>query len=244
MNIAIVDDSRTDIGQLSELLREYASINHLEIRIDGFQNPREFTSLYTPYKYTLVFLDIYMNEISGVAIAEKIRKEDCDAAIVFLTTSPDHMPEAFSLHAYDYILKPADKKRVFRMLDDITKKETKDGKLFSFADRNAEHHLRYSDIMVIRSNSHYLQIIDKDMTEYKTRMTFSEAAATLSGEGRFLTINRGMLINMDHVTSFSDGICVINGSIYLPYNVKKHKELEQTYRNYIFSQLRQNTLRG
>ena len=244
MNIAIVDDSRVDIAHLCELLRTYASVNHFDIITDEFQDPTEFTNLYTPYKYTLVFLDIYMKEISGVDIAEKIRETDRDVAIVFLTTSPDHMPEAFSLHAYDYILKPADKNRVFHMLDDITKKETKDGKLFSFSDRNAEHHLRYSDIMVIRSNSHYLQIIDKDMTEYKTRMTFSEASATLSTEGRFLTINRGMLINMDHVTSFSDGICVINGSIYLPYNVKKHKELEQTYRNYIFSQLRQNTLRG
>ena len=53
-----------------------------------------------------------------------------------------------------------------------------------------------------------------------------------------------MLVNMDYISDFSDGVCMIDNSIYLPYNVKKHKELEQSYRNYIFAKLRQNTLKG
>ena len=69
-------------------------------------------------------------------------------------------------------------------------------------------------------------------------MTFSEAEAVLSRDGRFLLINRGTLVNMEHVTDFRNGICVIKDAIHMPYNVKKHKELEQTYQNFMFSKLR------
>jgi len=244
MNIAIVDDEIKDIEQISSILSEYASLNLSDVKIDRFNNPADFLSTYTAYRYTVIFLDIYMQNMTGMDVAGKIRQVDREATIVFLTTSQDHMPEAFSLHAFDYLLKPASRDRVFRMMDDITHRVTSDEKCFTFIEKKVEYRLRFNEIMVVRSNSHYLQVIAKDMKEYKTRMNFSDAEDFLSEDGRFLTINRGMLVNMDFITDFSNGVCMINKSIYLPYNVKKHKDLEQIYHNYIFSKLRQNSLKG
>ena len=240
MNIAIVDDEAMDIKQIDKILRLYASLHKSEIEIESFQNPEDFLASYTPYKYTVIFLDIYMLGSDGVTTAEKIREKDPEAVVVFLTSSADHMSSAFSLHAYDYVLKPAEKERIFRLMDDITRQATKDGKTFLFLDGKTECRLRFRDIVGVRSNGHYLHITDVDMKEYKSRMTFSEAESTLCEDGRFLLINRGTLVNMDHVTDFSNGICVIRNAIHLPYNVKKQKELEQTYRNYMFSKLRRS----
>ncbi len=244
MNIAIVDDDSNDIEQIRSILSDYASRNLSDVKIDTFQDPHEFLATYTAYRYTVIFLDIYMRDTTGTEVAEQIRAVDKDATIVFLTTSKDHMPKAFSLHAFDYLLKPAEKERVFRMMDDITDQETKDDICFSFTEKKVDYSIRYSDIMVVRSSSHYLQIIDKDLTEFRTRMNFSEAEKTLSTDGRFLLINRGMLVNMDYISDFNDGVCMIEKNIYLPYNVKKQKELEQIYRNYIFAKLRQNSLKN
>lgn len=244
MNIAIVDDEIKDIEQISGILAEYASLNLSGVRIDRYNNPERFLSNYTAYRYTVIFLDIYMQKMTGMDVAAKIRQVDREATIVFLTTSQDHMPEAFSLHAFDYLLKPANRDRIFRMMDDITHRATSDEKCFTFIEKKTEYSLRFNEIMVVRSNSHYLQVIAKDMKEYKTRMNFGDAESFLSEDGRFLTINRGMMVNMDFITDFSNGVCMINKTIYLPYNVKKHKELEQIYRNYIFSKLRQNSSKG
>jgi len=244
MNIAIVDDDEQDIDQISGILSNYASLNLTDIKIDRFTDPGEFLTSYVPYKYTLIFLDIFIRDVLGTEVAAKIKEADRNALIVFLTTSRDHMPAAFSLHAFDYLVKPAEKDRVFRMMDDITDQVTSDEQCFTFTEKKVDYSLRYSDIMVVRSNSHYLQIIDKDLAEFRTRMNFGEAEEMLASDGRFLLINRGMLVNMDYISDFSDGVCMIENSIYLPYNVKKHKELEQSYRNYIFTKLRQNTLKG
>lgn len=240
MNIAIVDDEKMDIKVLEKYLQLYASLHQTVIEIDAYQDPDSFLKDYTPYKYTAIFLDIYMLGSDGVTTAGKIREIDPDALVIFQTSSPDHMHSAFSLHVYDYLLKPTDKDRVFQLMDDITRQATQDGKSFHFLDGKTECRLRYRDIVGIRSNGHYLHITDKEFNEYRSRMTFTEAEALLSQDGRFLLINRGTLINMDHVTEFKNGICVINDAIHLPYNVKKHKELEQTFQNYIFSKLRKS----
>ncbi len=241
MNIAIVDDDAKDIGQLSTILKGYAAFHHSDITIESFQDPADFLASYAPYRYSTVFLDIYMNHDNGVDIARQIREMDPNALIVFQTTSTDHMPSAFSLHAFDYVIKPAEQERIYRLMDDITHQVTQDGKTFSFLDKKVECKLLFSDIISLRSNGHYLHITDKDMTEHISRMTFAEAEEQLDGDTRFLLINRGTLVNMDFVTDFGNGVCVVNDSMYLPYNVKKRKELEQTYRNYMFSKIRNNT---
>ena len=238
MNIAIIDDDERDMAQLDEILRNYASLHLSEITIEQFTDSESFLSSYACYKYTTIFLDIYVDETNGVDIARQIRNVDPDALIVFLTSSADHMPSAFSLHAFDYVIKPAEPDRIFRLMDDITHQVTKDGKCFVFMDKKTECRIRFNDIVGIRSNGHYLHITDKDMNEHTSRMTFSEAEEVLQEDGRFLLINRGTMVNMDYVTDFGNGVCIINETVYLPYNVKKRKELEQTFRNYMFSKLR------
>lgn len=240
MNIAIVDDDIKDIELLEGLLRKYASLHQAEITIEAYQEAADFLASYAQFKYTLIFLDIYMMGSNGVDTAAKIREVDLDAMIIFQTTSSDHMSSAFSLHAFDYILKPVEKERLFRLMDDVTRQVTREGKTFQFMDQKCECRIRFSDIIGIRSNGHYLHITDKDMNEYRSRMTFSEAEAALSSDGRFLLINRGTLVNMDYITNFGNGVCVINDMVHLPYNVKKHKLLEQTFQNYMFSKVRRS----
>ncbi|MBR0147206.1 MAG: response regulator transcription factor [Eubacterium sp.] len=241
MNIAIVDDDARDIEQLSTILKSYAAYHHSEIEIEQFQDPADFLESYAAFRYSTIFLDIYMKHENGVEIARQIREKDPDALIVFQTTSTDHMPSAFSLHAFDYVIKPAEQDRIYRLMDDITRQVTQAGKSFEFMDKKLECRLLFSEIIGIRSNGHYLHITDKDMTEHVSRMTFADAEEQLGGDTRFLLINRGTLVNMDYVTEFGNGVCIVNDNMYLPYNVKKRKELEQTYRNYMFSKIRNNT---
>ena len=240
MNIAIIDDDINDIEQLEEILRTYASLHQTELTVERFQDAEIFLSGYSAFKYTMIFLDIYMEETNGMDTAAKIREIDPDAVIIFQTTSEDHMSTAFTLHAFDYVLKPVTKERIYRLMDDVSRQVTREGKTFQFLDQKCECRLRYSDIVGIRSNGHYLHITDRELNEYKSRMTFSEAEAELQEDGRFLLINRGTLVNMDYITDFRNGICVINDTFHLPYNLKKHKLLEQTYQNYMFAKVRRS----
>jgi DNA-binding LytR/AlgR family response regulator len=67
--------------------------------------------------YDIVFVDVRMPGIGGLALAERIRSIEQPAAVVFTTAYPDHAVEAFDLAATDYLLKPIDGDRLRRAID-------------------------------------------------------------------------------------------------------------------------------
>ena len=69
-------------------------------------------------------------------------------------------------------------------------------------------------------------------------MTFASISDILSEDIRFLPIMRGILVNMDYITSLKNGSCFIAGDIQTPITLKKEKQLEQIWKNYIFNKIR------
>ena len=242
MNIALVDDMQTERDALRDILRSYAAANRLELEIDTFSSAEALLEAYRPFRYTVVFLDIYMGGMTGVEAAERLRAQDSDVLLIFLTSSGEHMPDAFRFHAYDYIQKPADTGRLYRVMDDILKRHTSADVLLTFISDRTEYSLPFGEIVAVCSDGHYLEITDRSGTVYKARMTFSTAAGLLSRDKRFLLILRGILVNMDCILDFNGGACHLKGGLRLPINVRNSRKIEQTWQNYVFSKIRADAL--
>ena len=56
--------------------------------------------------YQVVFLDICMEGTNGIEAAQRLRAADPDLLIVFVTSSPEYVWDAFPVHPFDYLLKP------------------------------------------------------------------------------------------------------------------------------------------
>ncbi len=239
MRIAIVDDAAVDRMILAETIKEAASSCRCRTDIEQYENGEELLSAFRPFSYSLIFLDIYMEGLDGIETAKKIRETDPGVKIIFVTSSSDHMPEAFDVHAYQYLKKSDGKKAEFQkvtaLLTEIQKEQSEDPKTFHFIAERQEAALPYSDILCAESNGHYTIVTDRKLKKYRIRMAFSEAEAALSTDRRFLTVNRGILVNMDCILSFEDGICTLVHDITFPVNVKKKREISEKRQNYIAS---------
>ena len=242
MNIAVIDDTMVDRKLLTKTLKDYLSANGLDADISVFENADDFIKDYRPLMYTVVFMDIFMTGMNGVEAAMELRKQDLDTILVFLTSSGEHRPEAFSAHAYDYLQKPVDRKRLFALMDDIMKLRPESGKAFTFLADRTEQSIPFSEITAVRSDGHYLEINDRSGESYRTRLTFSAAEDQLSKDSRFLLVLRGVIVNMDHILSFSDDGCELTGGIKLPINVRNSRRLEQIWKNYLFAKVRRETM--
>ena len=241
MNIAIVDDEQKEIDIVTPILKEYAALSMKTLSLKVFHNAGELLADYHPYAYTAIFMDIYMDGMTGVEAARQILEKDRRSIIIFLTSSDEHMPEAFSMHAYDYISKPVKKERLFKVMDDIVMRKTEydSSPKFRFSCNKNTIILTYSDIVCIKTSGHnYLDIIDRTGTTYLARMTFTEVSHLLSHDPRFLTVLRGVLVNMEYISSISDGICYLTPGISVPINVRNAKDLENIWQNYIFDSIR------
>lgn len=244
MNIAIVDDVKTERDDLSSIIKNYSVNNHIKTDISLFESGEAFLEDFKPYLYTVIFLDIFMKELNGLETAKKIRETDSSVLIIFLTESTDFMPDAFNVHAFHYLKKPENLKDLEKitvdLLDDVRNLGKKDEDIFSFIANRKEYSLPFSDILSVESSAHYSIITKTDGTRYKSRIPFSETHASLENDRRFLLINRGILINMDYIESFEDNLCVMKNDISLPINIRNFAKINQIRQNYIFYMLRQS----
>lgn len=242
MNIVIVDDRPEERESLKTLLKEYTSINSLEIVLHEFPGGEDFLAEYAPFTYTVVFLDIYMEGMTGVETAEKIRETDTDTPVIFLTTSREHMGNAFSIHAFDYIEKPVDREKLFKCMDDLLKtKAVLYSETLDFSQDRTDHRLPFPDIVsVSTAETNYLDITDRKGEVYHIRMTFSAVSERLCRDSRFLPVNRGLLVNMDYIVRFEEGTCRLKNGQKYPVYTRKAKETEQKWQNYIFSHIRRS----
>ena len=72
MNIAIIDDLKTDSDRLVELINTYMEQHRLQCRtMDLFSSGESFLDTFTSGKYHLIFLDIYMDGITGMETAKR-----------------------------------------------------------------------------------------------------------------------------------------------------------------------------
>ncbi|MBO4373484.1 MAG: response regulator transcription factor [Lachnospiraceae bacterium] len=246
MNIAVTDDNPKDREKIIRILSEYAASNNMDISVSEYDNAGEFLADYRPLLYSAVFLDIYMDGTSGIEAAQQIRETDRDAIIVFLTTSEDHMPDAFRLHAYEYIVKPVRKEDLFPVMDDILKKSTPvSSPSFSFPVRDGQAVVLFDDLVTVGTDAHnYLVISDKDGNEHLTRMTFANACDHLLHDKRFLQARRGVIVNMAYIKSFDDALLHLTVGKPVPIGPRNRKKLEQIWDNYLMDRMRSGILTG
>ncbi len=242
MNIAIIDDIPDEIKEVTALLKQYAALNQIEIEIDRFSCAETFLKKYRPMLFTVIFMDIYMDGMTGIEAAELIRQTDSSAALIFLTTSEEHRADAFHCHAYDYLTKPIQKESLFRSMDDLLRIKTEtDGQKLIFSSNRREYSLPYSEITCIRTESNgsnYLEIMGSSGSTYRTRMTFSSVSRRLMEDKRFILLQSSVLVNLEHIAMLKENCVVLVGGEQLPFSGRKAKEIQHVWQNYMFANIR------
>ena len=246
MNIALTDDLPEERNKIQKLVKDYAAAKHVLIDVSSFGSAEELLREYRPLRYTAVFLDIYMDGMSGIDAARKIREADRDALIVFLTSSDEHMPDAWRLHAFEYVEKPVSAEKIFPVLDDILNRFTPaSAPCFTFFGKGAKQSVPYDELVMVGTGAHnYLEITDCSGETRQTRMTFAEASDILLKDKRFLLIWRGVIVNMSFIRKFDDNLCHLTAAPPVPISPRTRKKLEQTWDNYLMDRMRAGPVKG
>lgn len=106
--IAIVEDQAADARRLEELLQQQLPAAECTWFTCGDDFLRAAAE---PGLYAVVFLDICMAGTNGIETARRLRQADPEVLIVFVTSSPEYVWDAFPVHPFDYLLKPYQKEK-------------------------------------------------------------------------------------------------------------------------------------
>ena len=233
LHIAICEDTEPDLAVLRALIDGSGVSCVLEV----FNSGESFIGQFAKGKYDLIFLDVFMGELSGVETAEKIRELDTDVVIVFTTTSEDFTREGYRLNAYKYMIKPIIREDVEESLDlAIVKRERYlEASLEIICDGRAVS-IPFNDIVYVESRDSRSNIVTCNGEEFAT-MTSMDSLETLLSPPRFLRSHRAFIVNLDHVDDVDDDFIMDNGDIaYI--RVKDGKRIKNKYDDYVFSKIR------
>nr|WP_250885595.1 two-component system response regulator BtsR [Shewanella jiangmenensis] len=108
----MIDDEPFARDELAELL-----LSHADVKVVACaSNAIEAIQAINEHKPQLVFLDIQMPRISGIELLAMLDKATM-LRVVFVTAFDEFAIKAFELHAFDYLLKPIDEKRLAHTLE-------------------------------------------------------------------------------------------------------------------------------
>lgn len=203
-SIALVDDDKEDRETLKAYIARYFNENGGEYAVAEFADGSELLTNYAP-KYDIVFLDIDMEKLNGMAAAKKMRATDESTAIIFVTRMAKYAIKGYEVSALDFIVKPVEyysfALKIKRALD------------YCDANRKNYVHLKVSgnevfineaDITYVETLGHYL-IYHTKKGEHKILGTLKSAEEALS-PGNFALCNRCYLVNLRYVVSIAGNI--------------------------------------
>nr|WP_294524814.1 LytTR family DNA-binding domain-containing protein [uncultured Blautia sp.] len=238
MNIALIDDMPQALTHTQELIRQFASSCNMDFSITCYSSSEELLADFTPHKYSILFIDIYMDGLTGIEAAQQIRLQDDSCLIIFLTSSNDHLPQAFRCHAFDYLQKPATQEDISRVLRDAMRLLRTEIQYLEFTCSRQTIRVPYTEIVSILSDDHRTIVTDHKGNRYDPLIGFSKLTAPLENESRFCLINRGILVNMDYISGFDSNLCILSGGQKLPVSTRRISKIRQQWEDYTFSSIR------
>ncbi|HFD40706.1 MAG TPA: response regulator transcription factor [Anaerolineae bacterium] len=217
MHILIADDEAPARGELRYILAElvpeavfYEAASGEEALLWIERAPVE-----------VVFLDIHMPGLDGLAVAAAIHDRPEPPLIVFATAYDEHALRAFELAALDYVVKPFDERRLARTvarvrralaeravleqrraaLGDYLAQAAPAGrltKLWGQRENESRVLVDYRDILWVEAEAKKVYVHTRSGERLRVRATLKELEPRLAPHG-FVRVHKGYLVNLDHV---------------------------------------------
>ena len=106
IRITILEDEQPQLEKLVNFLKQYEQQNEdVVLDIQSFDRAMNLLDSYR-CDADLLLLDIQLPDMTGMEAAKKIRALDRNVMIIFITSLAQYAMEGYSVHAFDYMLKP------------------------------------------------------------------------------------------------------------------------------------------
>ena len=229
VNIAIVDDLSDDRSKLQNYLIDYAARHCLNWQIKLFSSGEAFLNSLSAISFAIVFLDIVMDGINGMETAREMRKHCPETLLVFVTTEEDYALEGYEVEAAGFLIKNNSDQstRLDKLMQRLTSRLHPDN-ILEVSENNVSLQIPASRILYIEMLNHDM-LLHTQEGNHLVRMTMSDIKDMLPQDGRFFECHRGIIINLDTVSTLDSQVIIMENGDTLPVSRRKKTELDQAY---------------
>lgn len=234
MQILICDDDAAFAARLTGELGALMSEKKIPVRFHCFSAASAIGDG-TLEACDLAFLDIDLagEEENGLFLARRLRAQNADAVIVFVTNYVEYAPAGYEVRAFRYLLKEEIAEKLPDCVDaslTLMRAEKSDLRIQVEGEQIA---LPVRDIVYVESMGHTLCFHtaprgSAPARSYSCYGTLSKAEEQLSGRG-FLRTQKSYLVNMAHIRRLSSAELLLTGGVSLPVSAKNYAACKRQY---------------
>lgn len=230
MRLAIVEDDDKVREQLQSYVQQYFHGREGDVHIRLFSDGDEILEDYAA-DYDLIFLDIQMKHLDGMATAQRIRQYDEDVYLVFITNLANYAIQGYSVHALDFILKPVNSLMLQQLLVRVERLlNQKPKRYITLPTETGLTRLDVSQITYVETDGHAVSIYTEQET-YHLRQSMRGMEEMLK-DYDFFRCNSCYLVNLRRVERVDNGEAVVGG-VPLAISRPRHKAFMEALTKYL-----------
>ena len=229
INALICDDEYSCINEISQYLVKYCKEHNITYSYDCFNSAEDAINSNTTYN--IAFLDIEIGSITGLDIAKKLKNNNKNIIIFFITSYEKYIDDAADLFALRFLQKPLDYSRFYSGLDKAIELINEDIVKFYLKDENKIIRLKSNKIIYIETLNHKTKIVTITKTYYSSKL-IDEWEKDLTHTS-FSRVHKIYILNMDYVSEYQrDQVKLTDGS-FVPISYRKQAQFRKVFYQYL-----------
>lgn len=232
LNIAICDDEPVIASEVETLLLNLSQKTATELVTDIFSDGVTLMESYAAgRRYDIIYLDIQMQTVDGLATAKKIRSLDSSVLIVYISGFSKFMESAFEVDAFDFICKPLQKERFekcfLRAVNRVVSSQTA---YYEYHYKNEWIKIALKDILYFESVGRKIciHLSNGQMESFNEKLDMIEQQLSNS-KLPFLRTHKSYFVNYHYIRALSRTQIRLLTDAILPVSREKYSDISKKF---------------
>ena len=229
MKVVVCDDDLSYATEIKNTVSRVFESRHVSGSFDLFSDSNEVWNKQT--LYDIAFLDIQMLPHSGIAVAKKLKAENQNIIIFFITSFDQYLDEAMDLNAFRYIKKPLDTKRLQEGIEKALLHIDNTIITFHLKSGKETQAIPSNEIVYVEIVGHYTKVVTIDNKEFVSDRLIGFWKKKLISSS-FFSVHKSYIINMKYISEYKRDTVTLCKKYQIPIAYRKQAEFRSFFFNY------------
>lgn len=246
IRIGICDDEELMIEIMKDFCGVYLAekgVDYSLISFDSGEAALKYCGEKESKGLDLLFLDIGLREMDGIAVKNVLAKNANVHRIVFVSGYQERMPDAFGQKTIGFITKPPRREQIRRILQTMLEEMEEEQQFVEV--RNVGNiksiQLKLEKIAYIRAKGNYTEIYfykpEKELERLVTVKKLGEWEKELQG-GHIIRVHKSHMVNLAHAVLGKHEVMIRDMGLKIPIGRVYKNDLKKQYVEYVKERMR------
>lgn len=236
MKIVICDDDSAELlKDKNAIIELITSVQYKhEISLDTFSSGDALLkSIEKHGSYDILILDIMMPGMSGIELAEEIRRSNNNCKIIFLTSSQEFALYSYKVKSFYYLLKPFSRIELNSIISEaINEMGEEKSKSIVLKEKRKLTRVQIYRIIYIESVKHTINFHLNNNEVISSSGTLTEFSDILLSAKQFIQCHKSFIVNMNYVSNISNKDFTLEDKTLIPISRQLYINVKNKYLDY------------